>query len=90
MFTVWLYENKRREWAAWGTIISVIFTFVIGSLLLYGEFTGESFLSGYIIGLAFLALVAVSWFEGYWKPRTRKSPIKIPERVEAEWADKKL
>ena len=90
LYFTWLYENNRREWAVWETIISVISSLFFGSFLLYGVFAYDILLPAYFIGTGFLTVIAICWFEGYWKPKTRKSPIEVPESIKAEWADKRL
>ena len=90
LYLTWLYENDRRKWAVWETIISAISSLFFGSLLFYGAFAYDILLPAYFIGVGFLVVLAVCWFEAYWKPRTRKLPTEIPESVKAEWTDKRL
>lgn len=97
MYMIWLFENNRREWAAYTILINALLTLPLGSSLLlclsfftYGYVTFENSLVGFLIGCGFLYMLALSWYKGFWKPRTREPRVIVPDSVEAEWRDKRL
>lgn len=94
MYMAWLFENDRRQWAAYTTVLSVLFTPLFGIILFIlftdGKVTFENSVIGFSIGCVFLGVLALSWYKGFWKPRTRESPVDVPDSVEAEWRDRRL
>lgn len=94
MYVAWLFENDRREWAAYTTLVDSLFTPLFGIILFYlftgGEVSFENSFIGFLISCTFLAVLALSWYKGFWKPRTRKSPERVPDSIEAKWRDKRL
>lgn len=67
----WLFEKHVVEWAAFATGISVIFTLIFGSLLLYLEYSLQKSLIGSLIGLPYLVLLAICWYKGFWEPKSQ-------------------
>lgn len=94
IYMAWLFENDMRLWAAYTTVTSVLFTPLFGILLFhiftYGKVAFENSVIGFFTGCVFLGVLALSWYKGFWKPRTRKSPVNVPDSVEAEWRDRRL
>ena len=94
MYWAWLFKFDRRTWALYRTVISSLLTPLIGAvifnLLINGKVTFYNSLIGFSMGCAFLAYLALSWYKGFWKPRTREVHVQVPESIEAEWANKKL
>ena len=89
-YWIWLYENRQREWAAVMTLWSVGIAIFFGAVLCNGTFSFENSVVGFGATLAILTVVALCWYKGFWKPRTRVPTLDIPPSVEAEWRDKRL
>jgi hypothetical protein len=74
MYYVWLYEFDRRRWAAQVTFVVALFAPIAGGYifytLTYNAVTFNNASIGFLIGCIFLALLAISWYKGFWKPRT--------------------
>jgi hypothetical protein len=74
MYYVWLYEFDRRRWAAQVTFFVGLFTPIAGGyifyILTYNAVNITKASIGFLIGCIFLALLAISWYKGFWKPRT--------------------
>lgn len=94
MYLTWLFENNRREWAAYTTLIDALLTPFFGIILFYfitnGKFNFEDSSTGFFVSCGFLAMLALCWYKGFWKPRTREPPMRVPDSVEAEWKDRNL
>jgi hypothetical protein len=94
MYMAWLFSNDRRGWGAQTTIWGAIVAVTLGTILFNGlpleKVSSENSLLGFIVGCSFLALLALSWYKCYWKPRTSERPVILHSSVEAEWKDKKL
>jgi hypothetical protein len=88
MYSIWLFENDRRRWALEATIATALLTILFGTLFLYlmtrGVASFEGSLAGFLVGSVFLALVALSWYEGFWKPRTREAKFEADEEFTEE------
>lgn len=94
MYLAWLFENDRREWAAMITVLDVLFSPLLGIILFAvisgGFFSFESSFTGFCIACFFLGVLSLSFYKGFWKPRTREKPTRIPDYTEAKWRDKRL
>ena len=94
MYWAWLLRVDKRRWALYRTIISSLLTLLFGEIIFYiftyGKITLQNSLIGFSIGCIFLIYLSLSWYKGFWKPRTREVPTYVPESVEAEWRDKEL
>jgi len=94
MYMTWLFENDRRGWAAYTTLFTALFTPFFGIILFYlftdGKVTFENSFIGFSIGCVFLTVLALCFYKAFWKPRTRESPVHMPDSVEAEWRDRRL
>ena len=94
MYMAWLFENDRREWAAMTTIFDVFFSLLFGLVLFAwvsdGFFSFENSFIGFCVSCLFLGSLAISFYNGFWKPRTREKPTQIPDHLEAEWRDRRL
>ncbi len=89
-YGTWLYENRRRQWAAEVTLVAVGFAVFIGAFLCSGTFSYENSIVGFVTALVLLMTVALCWYRGFWKPRTETPAPQVPQSVEAEWRDKRL
>lgn len=80
MYFTWLFETDRRRWALYTTLLDLLFTILIGTLIahfliLYQRTTFNKSLIGFSVGAVFVLYVALSWYRGFWKPRTRESRV---------------
>ncbi|MEM3442642.1 MAG: hypothetical protein QW667_07980 [Candidatus Bathyarchaeia archaeon] len=77
MYMPWLFSNNRRKWACYATIVSALFSTLAGILIFYVLMSGRidinSSLISFSIGSGFLAFLAFSWYEEFWKQRTRET-----------------
>jgi len=76
MYGTWLFATDRRRWARYVTIIFALFSPFIGVLFIFAVTRGgidlNSSLIGFSVGSGFLTFLAFSWYEGFWKPRTKE------------------
>jgi hypothetical protein len=76
MYMPWLFSTNKRKWACYATIISALLSPFFGALIFYifmnGMIDFNSSLIGFSVASGFLILLALSWYEGFWKPRTRE------------------
>jgi hypothetical protein len=82
MFTPWLFRNDRRRWALYTTIMCSLLSLFIGAIIFYamtyGRVTFRNALIGFSIGCGLLTFLALSWYRGFWKPRTREKRRYVP------------
>ncbi len=90
VYWVWLFENRRREWAADMTMLAVGTTIFFGAVLAYGQFSFTDAFIGFSAAIVLLIVTALYWYRGFWKPRTEERKPRVPAEVEAEWRDRKL
>jgi hypothetical protein len=89
-YWTWLYENRRRQWAAEVTLFALGLAVVIGAFLCSGTLSHELSFVGFVTAVLLLMTVALCWYKGFWKPRTEAPAPRVPQSVEAEWRDKRL